>query len=315
MTPTPPPPQQASANGLAVAYTQPSLDSQSAANTQASPSDIATYAQTPTKPQPRIPQSAPPKTRTQQLLTSPAAAQRSKASLEAFRVARTLKEGFLRLKARADPSMLSPTRRAQRTLSANALPSSSLSQRGLLERHHSELPRYGSFDAPESPRARPVALHPAYSCPQRRGRETLNPAYSCPQRRVRESHASRKPAPRFSLAGAEVAEAAEAMILFMKSEPSSQNEPSPSTSISPRLSNQSRALVRASSAETETDTESILISDTEGNDRLSERTTPLVDSDHIDHIPPPPPLGVAKRTHADSETLGFRQSPQKRPCL
>ncbi|KAJ2483279.1 hypothetical protein IWW56_000471 [Coemansia sp. RSA 2131] len=242
MAPTPPPRCEPETNGL------------------------VSYMQTPVKPQQRIPQSAPPKSRTQQLLTSPEAAQRSRTSLEAFKVARALKEGFLKLKARADPSMRSPN--ARRALSAT---NSLASPRPRIARHHSELPRFGSFDSPSA--GRTVLVHPAQSCPQRR--------------HIFQAEA-RAPAPRFSLTGdcgldqvtesrdldykvtqardldrTEIAEAAEAMILFMKSEPSSQNE-----AVSPAVPQPASLSAGRGSS---TETESIQLSEAEST---SDRTTP-----------------------------------------
>ncbi|KAJ1760059.1 hypothetical protein GGH19_000603 [Coemansia sp. RSA 1807] len=247
MAPTPPPRCEAETNGL------------------------ASFMQTPVKPQQRIPQSAPPKSRTQQLLTSPEAAQRSRTSLEAFKVARALKEGFLKLKARADPSMRSPN--ARRALSAT---NSLASPRPRIARHHSELPRFGSFDSPSA--SRTVLAHPAQSCPQRR--------------HILRAE-TRAPAPRFSLTGdhgldgkvietrdldynvteardldrTEIAEAAEAMILFMKSEPSSQNE-----AVSPAEPPRPASSAGRGSS---TETESIQLSDAESTSRTTEWTTPV----------------------------------------
>ncbi|KAJ2238296.1 hypothetical protein IWW45_000126 [Coemansia sp. RSA 485] len=88
------------------------------------------------------PKSAPAQYRTHLQLTSPEAARRSKRSLEAIHVARALKDGFSRLKARADPqSLLSPSRSAKinrpfRTYSAT-MGSSRVSN--LLVRHHSSI--------------------------------------------------------------------------------------------------------------------------------------------------------------------------------
>ncbi|KAJ2453717.1 hypothetical protein EV183_002016 [Coemansia sp. RSA 2336] len=264
--------------------------------------------QTPVKSQPRIPQSAPAASRTQQLLTSPAAAQRSKASLEAFKVARTLKEGFLKLKARADPSLLSPTasRYSQRAFSANTPRRSQQPRQNSLVRHNSELPRSGSFDSPpplESPPARPSLLYPAHSCPQ--------------HHRPKSSHftGARLPAPRFLLSqkeestldGTEVTEAAEAMILFMKSEPSSQNEPA-SPSLQPAAASglSGPGLDRSSS----TETESIVLSDSE-NVGLS--NTRLVASTSYSPQARPQATGLAKRARNGAELGDAGQSPRKRP--
>ncbi|KAJ1743393.1 hypothetical protein LPJ55_001774 [Coemansia sp. RSA 990] len=289
MPPTPPPPRSES----------------DSASTSALP-------QTPVKSQPRIPQSAPAASRTQQLLTSPAAAQRSKASLEAFKVARALKEGFLKLKARADPSLLSPTasRYSQRAFSANTPRRSQQSRQNSLVRHNSELPRSGSFDSsplPDTSQTRPSLLYPAHSCPQH-------------QRRPKSNHftGTRLPAPRFLLSqkeeesklnGTEVAEAAEAMILFMKSEPSSQNEPvSPSLQSAAASGLSGPGLDRSSS----TETESIVLSDSE-NVGLS--NTRLAASASYS-----PPTQVqsqattsAKRSRNGAEIADVGQSPRKRP--
>ncbi|KAJ2503716.1 hypothetical protein GGH96_000056 [Coemansia sp. RSA 1972] len=248
MAPTPPPRCESETNGL------------------------VSFMQTPVKPQQHIPQSAPPKSRTQQLLTSPEAAQRSRTSLEAFKVARALKEGFLKLKARADPSMRSPN--ARRALSAT---NSLASPRPRIARHHSELPQFGSFESPST--SRTVIVHPAQSCPQRRHIFRAE---------------TRAPAPRFSLTSdcglddkvtesrdldykvtktrdldrTEIAEAAEAMILFMKSEPSSQNE-----AVSP--AEPSRPASPSARRGSSTETESIQLSDAESTGRTSDWTTPV----------------------------------------
>ncbi|KAJ2852427.1 hypothetical protein IWW36_000314 [Coemansia brasiliensis] len=276
--------------------------------------------QTPVKSQPRIPQSAPAASRTQQLLTSPEAAQRSKASLEAFKVARTLKEGFLKLKARADPSLLSPTasRHTQRAFSANTpIPRRSQQNRqNSLVRHNSELPRSGFFDSPASPSLLEVSSSQAQS-------SLLCPAHSCPQqqRRPKSNHftGTRLPAPRFLLSqkdeddsklnGTEVAEAAEAMILFMKSEPSSQNEP-----VSPSLQSAAASGLSGSGFDrgSSTETESIALSDTEpaglSNARLIAATSSLP-STQIQ----PQAATSAKRSRAGSEITDVGQSPRKRP--
>ncbi|KAJ2380817.1 hypothetical protein GGI23_007720, partial [Coemansia sp. RSA 2559] len=77
----------------------------------------------PTQTRLQPPASTPPRSRAHLLLTSPEATRRSKESLETFRVARTLKEGLLRLKARADPHAtpsisMTALRRPMRTFSA-----------------------------------------------------------------------------------------------------------------------------------------------------------------------------------------------------
>ncbi|KAJ2163037.1 hypothetical protein GGF46_000223 [Coemansia sp. RSA 552] len=145
------------------------------------------------------PQSAPAKPQARRLFASPQPARRGSTSMEAFRVARTLKEGLTRLKSLASgdrsASATTPVRRST-----------------ALTRHHSELPRLGSF--PHDP------LRPPASCPQRLRRSESSVLCQQPL-----------PPPDFSQArhpkDDESAEAAaEAMILFMRSEPSSQNDPS-----------------------------------------------------------------------------------------
>ncbi|KAJ2799837.1 hypothetical protein H4R20_004279 [Coemansia guatemalensis] len=233
-------------------------------------------------------QSAPPKPRTPSLLTSPRATQRNSTTTEAFRIARTLKEGFARLKARADPGsrLISPDTRL-RTLSATAAAPRRQSAARQLARHHSLLPRYGSFSSDNSSNAgngggldyrnrtqllspqtvaRPSFLHLARSCPQQR-QPTASPA----QRQAESSNHWSSPAPlpppppqlsldqrRIEDDCLEVNEAAETMILFMRSEPSSQNDPEPK-------------LVSAASADTaeltaESDAESVTVSDNDGPD-------------------------------------------------
>ncbi|KAJ1797250.1 hypothetical protein LPJ59_003257, partial [Coemansia sp. RSA 2399] len=159
----------------------------------------------PTQVRMQPPASAPPRSRAHLLLTSPEATRRSKESLETFRVARTLKEGLLRLKARADPHAtpsisMTALRRPMRTFSAttagavaagnnnNPHAAGAMARRPLL-RHHSEIPwhmrsldrqhsRAPSATSPStaagpalmpvfrSPKSHPVPLHPAHSCPQ-----------------------------------------------------------------------------------------------------------------------------------------------------
>ncbi|KAJ2327694.1 hypothetical protein IWW51_001610 [Coemansia sp. RSA 2702] len=232
------------------------------------PSPPPLHLHTPVRSHPPLPQSAPPISRTHQLLTSPAAAQRSRASLEAFRVARTLKDGFLKLKARADPLSPAAPRRALSATTAAA----PWSPRAPLARHHSEIPRLREFD-----RRRPDTPPLARSCPQR-------PRARLPAR----PEASRLPAPRFSLAPAphprdctEVAEAAEAMILFMKSEPSSQTDPASPPAANP---------TDRPGSDTDSDTESVVLSD---SDR------------------PPSPL---KRGRPASVTPEYFALPPKRPA-
>ncbi|KAJ2761570.1 hypothetical protein H4S06_001131 [Coemansia sp. BCRC 34490] len=150
------------------------------------PQHMASVPRTP-QAQTRIrpPASAPQArcSRTHFLLASPEAARRSKESLETFKVARTLKEGLLRLKARADSHSTTPSasmaawRRPMRTFSATTT-SSSLSTataaaeaaaagavapgrnnggvyvggttlRRPLLRHHSEIPRRTLTDSPD----------------------------------------------------------------------------------------------------------------------------------------------------------------------
>ncbi|KAJ2776312.1 hypothetical protein H4R18_005736 [Coemansia javaensis] len=211
--------------------------------------------------------STPTKARAQSLLTSPAAARRSHASMEAFKVARALKEGLAQLKARADP---------QRAFSAAASSTATLPRARLLV----DMPRYGSFssDSSDGPppaadllRARPVALHHASrSCPHR-------------ARALRSPPPPPPPPPRFSLSDVppdhpEAAEAAEAMILFMRSEPSSQGRPSPAT---PPVAPLPRGRSPASDAES-----SIYVSDAESTDCPSppaKRTRP----DHPSSCTPP----------------------------
>ncbi|KAJ2613201.1 hypothetical protein H4S08_002347, partial [Coemansia sp. RSA 1365] len=97
--------------------------------------------------------SAPPKPRTS-LLNSPYAAQRNSTTMEAFRIARTLKEGFARLKARAEPGpRLIPPDTRLRTLSATTAASKRQSAARQLARHHSLLPHYGSFSSDASSNA------------------------------------------------------------------------------------------------------------------------------------------------------------------
>ncbi|KAI8325071.1 hypothetical protein GQ54DRAFT_295709 [Martensiomyces pterosporus] len=324
---------------------------------------------TPLRSRVAAPQSAPPKSQTHMLLTSPEAARRSKESLEAIRVARTLKEGFSRLKARADPQgsqshILSPiSRRAMRTHSANNTSLASSAQP--LTRHSSSLLRYGSAGSNtsidsarspsrrggaeglllppttfQSPGARPMTLHQTYSCPQRRyGTEGEIPP-------------PRLPAPRFSLeelrsddaedeelsgprivtargkegggkkpAHTEVAEAAEAMILFMKSEPSSQHESSPPppplhSSAPESPTSLGRVLDKAkgkSVADFGTPSGRHSAADDTESDAATEPATsaasgsPGSDSDTAS-------AANGKRARAGSETLS-ETSPQKRPCV
>ncbi|KAJ1937218.1 hypothetical protein GGF37_005294, partial [Kickxella alabastrina] len=84
------------------------------------------------------PKSAPPKCQTQLRLTSPEAARRSRQSLEAIHVARTLKDGLNRLKERADPQHLlsGGTPRPLRTYSATSTPVQRRRSNQLV-RHHS----------------------------------------------------------------------------------------------------------------------------------------------------------------------------------
>ncbi|KAJ1992854.1 hypothetical protein GGI25_002708 [Coemansia spiralis] len=261
--------------------------------------------------------SAPPKSHAQLLLTSPPAARRSKESLEAIKVARTLKEGLLRLKARADPQSPNSNtslRRPMRTFSATAAATAGSTPYRPLSRHNSEFPRFGPLSndglqlrSPDrllhrtqnasglsqgliSPKSRPVPLHLTHSCPQRRSASIRTsadlfspvPNASCSQ----HGQQSGLPAPRFVLdppsessdiasmhrlklansastvsditdphnndiqegdPRTEVAEAAATMILFMKSEPSSQNDLSTS-SLSPPPLNQSPSVSPPSSS-------------------------------------------------------------------
>ncbi|KAJ1667979.1 hypothetical protein IW140_002413 [Coemansia sp. RSA 1813] len=155
----------------------------------------------------------PPRSKAQFLLTSPEATRRSKESLETFKVARTLKEGLLRLKARVDPQAtpsmnMTTWRRPMRTFSAttasagiaggnnnNAYAGGATSRRPLL-RHHSEIPRCMSMRSPDrqhsrapsaaSPKATAAcdpALMPVFMSPKSRP-TPLHLAHSCPQHRL-----------------------------------------------------------------------------------------------------------------------------------
>ncbi|KAJ1725341.1 hypothetical protein LPJ53_000473 [Coemansia erecta] len=116
------------------------------------PSASASHALTPVRARPQAMQttslSAPARTRTLPFSPLPTqqAARRSRQSLEAILVARTLKEGFARLKALADDSRSSSAspgnsrlaaRRPLRTLSATLSVQSSRQAGSLLARHHS----------------------------------------------------------------------------------------------------------------------------------------------------------------------------------
>ncbi|KAJ2741495.1 hypothetical protein GGI20_005153 [Coemansia sp. BCRC 34301] len=211
----------------------------------------------------QMPQSAPPPNsrRLQVLLTSPAAIRRSNESLEAIRVAQTLKAGFSRLKARADSqNSTSSAPLSQRAFSATSPPAVTPARRQLLSRHHSSMAfSRGSpvradsmFRPPEAmPISRELHRETAVSPPMR----PMYPSYSCPQRRqsLRDLHHQPSllfPAPCFSLeraqsavssssaathsspplvggskgANKEVAEAAETMILFMRDSPAQSEE-------------------------------------------------------------------------------------------
>ncbi|KAJ2879457.1 hypothetical protein H4R27_005298 [Coemansia aciculifera] len=209
-----------------------------------------------------MPQSAPPPNsrRTQMLMASPAAVKRSNESLEAIRVAQTLKAGFSRLKARADSqnSSSSSAPLSQRAFSATSPAPVTPARRQLLYRHHSSI----SFSR-GSPTSADV-LRPSGGVSVSRepsepvvspSLRPLHPPYSCPQRRqsFREHHHQPSllfPAPRFSLeraqsaasstnaamhspppslgsskrANKEIAEAAETMILFMRDSPTQSEE-------------------------------------------------------------------------------------------
>ncbi|KAJ2081862.1 hypothetical protein H4R24_002019 [Coemansia sp. RSA 988] len=202
--------------------------------------------------------------------------------MEAFRIARTLKEGFARLKARADPGsrLISPDTRL-RTLSATAAAPRSQSAARQLARHHSLLPRYGSFSSDGSsnpgggsldyhqdaqlssppPTARPSILHLARSCPQQRF-----PAVSPAQQQSVHSNQWSPPPPQVSLDerrtdddSLEVNEAAETMILFMRSEPSSQNDPEPTPIPAPSAAG-------TNDHTAESDAESVTVSENDGTD-------------------------------------------------
>ncbi|KAJ1728974.1 hypothetical protein LPJ61_003751 [Coemansia biformis] len=229
--------------------------------------------------------------------------------MEAFKMARTLKEGLAQLKARADPharSLVSP-RRALRTVSA----ASSMPRTLSAQRCYLDMPHYGSFssDSSDGPggssaagllQTRPMPLHASLSCPQR-------------ARDGRPSAALHIPAPRFELAeprGAlgdasatlfdrhEVAEAAETMILFMRSESSSQNEPSsPQPTPQPQLRNTADPLPPTAAADGNTTTsESIHISD----------------SDCTGHLSPPPQPPGAKRAHTNTDAADRYARPRRR---
>ncbi|KAJ2519684.1 hypothetical protein H4217_002529 [Coemansia sp. RSA 1939] len=190
------------------------------------PQHMASVPRTP-QAQTRIrpPASAPQArcSRTHFLLASPEAARRSKESLETFKVARTLKEGLLRLKARADSHSTTPSasmaawRRPMRTFSATTTSSSSSTTTGAaaeaaagavalgrnnagayvggttlrrpLLRHHSEIPRRISTDSPDRNHFRlPSAASPSASL-QGVGSPKSHPApphhaYPSPQRRL-----------------------------------------------------------------------------------------------------------------------------------
>ncbi|KAJ2713941.1 hypothetical protein H4R19_001991 [Coemansia spiralis] len=229
---------------------------------------------TPTRRVARIPQSAPAKARPQALLTSPAAARRSQASMETLKMARALKEGLAQLKARADPlaqRLVSP-RRVQRTASAAA----TVPRTSSIQNCRPHMPLYGSFssDSSDCPgglldtdllHARPIALHASRSCPQR-PRQNNAPRTAIGRPVTPPGSALLEPTDRHN-----VAEAAEAMILFMHSESSSQNDhPAPDT---------------AGSAAA--DSEAINISDAES-------------VSYDSPAPQPPPN--AKRSHTDSRT-------------
>ncbi|KAJ2493367.1 hypothetical protein IWW37_000651 [Coemansia sp. RSA 2050] len=210
-----------------------------------------------------VPQSAPPPSsrRTQALLASPAALRRSNESLEAIRVAQTLKAGFSRLKARADSqnsSSYSSAPLSQRAFSATSTLPATPARRQLLYRHHSSIaflrgspsgasntlrrtggtPMSRELGEPVlSPTLR--ALDPSYSCPQRRqslreqnGPSLLLPAPRFSLERARSAASSsasalRSPSPSLGCskrANKEIAEAAETMILFMRDSPSQSEE-------------------------------------------------------------------------------------------
>ncbi|KAJ2664212.1 hypothetical protein IWW48_000981 [Coemansia sp. RSA 1200] len=184
------------------------------------PQHMASVPRTP-QAQTRIrpPASAPQArcSRTHFLLASPEAARRSKESLETFKVARTLKEGLLRLKARADSHSTTPNasmaalRRPMRTFSATTTSTSTAAAaaagavalgrsnagayvggttlRRPLLRHHSEIPRRISMDSPDRHHFRlPSAASPSASL-QGVGSPKSHPApphhaHPSPQRRL-----------------------------------------------------------------------------------------------------------------------------------
>ncbi|KAJ2698971.1 hypothetical protein H4218_002958 [Coemansia sp. IMI 209128] len=264
ITPTPPP----SLAGLSPSASCGGFDG---------PGGIENTMQCTPQQQPRqqlMPQSAPPPSsrRAQILLASPAALRRSNESLEAIRVAQTLKAGFSRLKARADSqnSLYSSAPLSQRALSATATLPVTPGRRQLLYRHHSSiafsrgspaggdntLRRTGGIPMAREPVLSPTlrALNPPHSCPQRRQslRDQNRPSlmFPAPQfslERARSaaggsSAAPRSPSPLLGSskrANKEVAEAAETMILFMRDSPSQSEErrallrPSDASSSSP----------------------------------------------------------------------------------
>ncbi|KAJ2772611.1 hypothetical protein IWQ56_001301 [Coemansia nantahalensis] len=220
-------------------------------------------------------QSAPAKARPQSLLTSPAAARRSQASMETFKLARALKEGLTQLKARVDPHArpLVTPRRVQRTASAAAKVLCPLSAARYL-------PHYGSFssDSSDGPgglpaddllHARPMALHASLSCPQRRRQNHAPAAAAAASRRTPPDTLPRTDR-------CEVAEAAETMILFMRSKPLAQSR---------------HAL--ADPAAPAADGESVYTSDTESTGR-------------------PPQRPAAKRSLTDTDPDGCAQRPRRR---
>ncbi|KAJ2001741.1 hypothetical protein GGI04_003622 [Coemansia thaxteri] len=168
----------------------------------------------------QTPQSAPVQSsRTHMLLTSPAAARRSRESLEVLRVAQTLKAGLARLKARADPQHAESAQRAQRAFSATS--PAPTAQRQLLARHHSSV-------SPSSSVPRQVFSCPQRKLPARMPQPQLFPAprFSLERTQSAASSTAHSPPPPPPPQGncpkrayKEIAEAAETMILFMRDSP------------------------------------------------------------------------------------------------
>ncbi|KAJ2827186.1 hypothetical protein FBU31_003237, partial [Coemansia sp. 'formosensis'] len=247
-TPPPPPPQPA-ATSPSAPYRPNGIDDNLQCTPQHRPRQLT------------MPQSAPPPSsrRTQMLLTSPAAIKRSNESLEAIRVAQTLKAGFSRLKARADSQNSSSSAPlTQRALSATSTLPATPARRQLLSRHHSSIAfsrgspasadntlrlsdRISMSREPCEPVVSPSfrPLHTPYTCPQRRKslRENHQPSLLFPAPRFSleraQSAASsssavmRSPSPPLGSskrANKEIAEAAETMILFMRDSPTQSEE-------------------------------------------------------------------------------------------